>query len=142
MKRVAHPSPRGSLCSRSFSVAGRLLALSLLALPALPACSDDQANAAARGTTDGRALAARMVSDYCNQEAACGAIPPKDEAACVARLKPGAVAEYDNAACNERVSEIEVGRCLQAIQNGDCGNPLDSLSQLDACRARRVCPRR
>ncbi len=135
MKSVAHQSPCGSL-GRSFAVAGRLLALSLLALPA---CSDDQAIGAVRGTGEGEVAAAQMVSEYCNQEASCGAIRPEEEGACVARLKSGALEEYDNAACNERVSEVELARCVQAIHNGDCGNPLDSLSQLDACRARRVC---
>jgi hypothetical protein len=138
MKRVPHQSSSGSL--RSLAATGGLLTLSLLALLA---CSDDRANAAARDIGGGTVAAERMVSEYCNKEATCGAISSDEEAACVARLRPSVLDEYDTEACDERVSETELGRCLMAVRNGDCGNPLDALSQLDSCRAHRVCrPRR
>jgi hypothetical protein len=136
MKLEQHLSWRAPLDGCSFALAGGVLALSLLALPG---CNDDPALGAVRGVTAGESAANRMVSEYCNQEASCGAIRRDDEALCETRLQNVVLDEYDTATCNERVSETELGRCVQAIHNGDCGDPLDSLSQLDSCRARRVC---
>jgi hypothetical protein len=41
--------------------------------------------------------------------------------------------------CPGGVSEAELAHCLKAIRDEDCGNPLDAIARLNACRSGNLC---
>ena len=41
--------------------------------------------------------------------------------------------------CPGGVSDKDLSSCLKAIRDEDCGNPLDAISRLTACRAGALC---
>jgi hypothetical protein len=41
--------------------------------------------------------------------------------------------------CPAGIREKELSDCLQAIREEDCGNPLDAIARLNACRSGNLC---
>ena len=41
--------------------------------------------------------------------------------------------------CPGGVDQRELSECLTEVNNQDCGNPLDALGRIAACRASDIC---
>jgi hypothetical protein len=58
---------------------------------------------------------------------------------CITKLQNDKRTDLNAQECPGGVSDKELTSCLKAIREEDCGNPLDSISRLTACRAGALC---
>jgi hypothetical protein len=58
---------------------------------------------------------------------------------CVTKLQNDKRVDINPQECPGGVNDKELASCLKSIRDEDCGNPLDSLSRLTACRASALC---
>jgi hypothetical protein len=49
--------------------------------------------------------------------------------------------DINSSDCTLGVSQTGLVACLNAIRDEDCGNPIDTLTRLNACRSGNVCLR-
>jgi hypothetical protein len=64
---------------------------------------------------------------------------PKKRAACIAEMKKDRREDLNGDACPGGIREKELNQCIAAIRDEDCGNPIDSISRLSACRTGNLC---
>jgi len=94
-----------------------------------------------------RATAASAVASIaaarCDREVRCKNIGRKEKygsrAACVAELQRDRRDDLNSDACPAGIREKELNDCLQSIREEDCGNPLDAIARLNACRSGNLC---
>src|SRR2546429_3817584 len=94
-----------------------------------------------------RATAASAVSSIagarCDREVRCGHVSARDKfktrAACVAEMKRDRRDDLNTDVCPGGIREKELNDCLTSIRDEDCGNPLDSIARLNACRSGNLC---
>jgi hypothetical protein len=86
---------------------------------------------------------ASVATERCDREARCKNIGAKekyrDRADCIAQMERDKRDDLNSDVCTGGVRQKELADCLQAIRGEDCGNPLDSLTRLTACRAGNLC---
>jgi hypothetical protein len=58
---------------------------------------------------------------------------------CVTKLQNDKRESLNRDECPGGVSDKELASCLKSIRDEDCGNPLDSISRLSACRSGALC---
>lgn len=58
---------------------------------------------------------------------------------CITKLQNDKRTDLNANECPGGVSDKDLTSCLKAIREEDCGNPLDSVSRLTACRASALC---
>jgi hypothetical protein len=58
---------------------------------------------------------------------------------CVTKLQNDKRPDVNAQECPGGVSDKDLTSCLKSIREEDCGNPLDSVSRLAACRASALC---
>ncbi|HMJ53973.1 MAG TPA: DUF6184 family natural product biosynthesis lipoprotein [Polyangiaceae bacterium] len=58
---------------------------------------------------------------------------------CITKLQNDKRTSLNPQECPEGVSDKDLASCLKSIREEDCGNPLDSVSRLTACRAGALC---
>jgi len=58
---------------------------------------------------------------------------------CISKLQNDKRTDLNADECPGGVSDKDLSSCLKAIREEDCGNPLDSISRLTACRAGALC---
>lgn len=86
-----------------------------------------------------------IVRARCEREQRCGNIEPggsyssMDE--CVAQVRNDWADELNAYQCSAGVEHGELAECLTEIRNEDCGNPLDTLGRIVACRSSDICDR-
>jgi hypothetical protein len=112
----------------------------------LAASRDDQSRSngqpkAGRTTT---ALAISSVATArCDRELRCKNIGVNqkylstDE--CITKLQNDKRVDINPQECPGGVNEKELASCLKSIRDEDCGNPLDAIGRLSACRAGALC---
>jgi hypothetical protein len=125
---------------RAAAIRWTFLAAAVLSAAQL-GCRDERALAASRGDSPREAAVDRIVSEYCDKQASCAEEREVDfdGEVCTNRMKTAVRAEIREESCPKGVSEGELSRCIQGVRVGECGNPLDTPSQLDSCSARRIC---
>jgi hypothetical protein len=58
---------------------------------------------------------------------------------CITKLQNDKRSALNPEECPGGVSDKDLASCLKSIREEDCGNPLDSVSRLAACRAGALC---
>ena len=58
---------------------------------------------------------------------------------CITKLQNDKRTALNAQECPGGVSDSDLASCLKSIREEDCGNPLDSVSRLTACRAGALC---
>ena len=58
---------------------------------------------------------------------------------CITKLQNDKRTAINAQECPGGVSDPDLASCLKSIREEDCGNPLDSVSRLTACRAGALC---
>ncbi|HEX9295063.1 MAG TPA: DUF6184 family natural product biosynthesis lipoprotein [Polyangiaceae bacterium] len=94
-----------------------------------------------------RATPASAVASFatarCDREVRCKNVGVKEKYAtrdeCVAKMKEDKRDDINAKDCPGGISEKQLNDCLQSIRTEDCGNPLDAISRLSACRSGSLC---
>lgn len=58
---------------------------------------------------------------------------------CVTKMQNDKRTAVNPQECPQGVSDKDLASCLKSIREEDCGNPLDSVSRLAACRSGALC---
>ena len=58
---------------------------------------------------------------------------------CITKLQNDKRTALNSNECPQGVSDKDLASCLKSIREEDCGNPLDSISRLAACRSGAMC---
>lgn len=58
---------------------------------------------------------------------------------CITKLQNDKRTALNQHECPQGVSDKDLASCLRSIREEDCGNPLDSISRLTACRSGALC---
>jgi hypothetical protein len=85
---------------------------------------------------------ASIAAVRCDREVRCKNVGRKEKyktrADCVADLERDKRDDLNSDVC-PGVREKELNDCLQAIRDEDCGNPIDAIARLNACRTGNLC---
>lgn len=85
----------------------------------------------------------RIVTARCAREATCHNIGADKHyastQACTDKIKADMADDLNAKDCPYGVDEKELDGCLAAIRKEDCGNPIDAISRLAACRTSDMC---
>jgi hypothetical protein len=86
---------------------------------------------------------AKIAAARCDREMRCGNVGPNEKfatrAQCVSRISADRRGDINAEDCLLGVSQTGLLGCLQAIRDDDCGNPLDGIERIRACRSNNVC---
>ena len=84
-----------------------------------------------------------LAAERCDREARCKNIGAKEKyktrAECVSEMERDKRDDINSDVCRGGVREKELGDCLKAIRDESCGNPLDAITRLAACRTGNLC---
>jgi hypothetical protein len=114
---------------------------------AATAADDDVHHAPAdvHHATTGRTTGAvrEIVAARCEREERCDNVGPdktySNHAACTSKLEGSTADDINMKDCENGVSDAKLHECLAKIHGEDCGNPIDTLSRLTACRTGALC---
>jgi hypothetical protein len=97
----------------------------------------------ARTVVENEGAISAMGTARCDREQRCGNVGPgKDHenlAACQSKLMASSREELGASECPGGIVKKELDECLGEIRTEDCGNPLDTLGRLVACRSSDLC---
>ena len=86
---------------------------------------------------------ASIATARCDREVRCGNVGVREKfrtrATCVAEMKRDRRDDLNSDVCTGGIREKELNDCLTSIRDEDCGNPLDSIARLNACRTSNFC---
>jgi hypothetical protein len=84
-----------------------------------------------------------IVGARCNREERCSNIGPDktyaDRDACTSKLEGTTQSDINLSDCKHGVDRPKLHACLDKIHGEDCGNPIDTLSRVAACRTGELC---
>jgi hypothetical protein len=84
-----------------------------------------------------------IVTARCNREERCSNVgPDKTYAtrdACTSKLEGTTQSDINLSDCKHGVDRPKLHVCLDKIRSEDCGNPIDALSRVAACRTGELC---
>ena len=84
-----------------------------------------------------------LAAERCDRELRCKNIGAKEKyktrAECVADMERDKRDDLNSDVCPGGIRQKELNDCLQAIHDEACGNPLDTLTRLAACRSGNLC---
>lgn len=99
-------------------------------------------HAAEAKTTPALAVSS-IAAARCDREMRCKNIGPNEKYLskneCVTKLENEKRPDVNFSDCPRGVSDKDLSSCLQSIRDENCGNPLDAISRLNACRAGALC---
>jgi hypothetical protein len=111
--------------------------------PAVAPRTMDEPAATGGGPLAINAAVDQIASARCAREMKCGNVGADkkyaDQNACTTELKKEFGDDLNANDCPAGVDQKELGECLAEIKNEDCGNPLDTISRLAACRTSDMC---
>ena len=88
----------------------------------------------------------RLALARCRRESRCRNIGPnhryKSVDHCVTTVRSELAEELNAWDCPGGINRSELTKCLTTIQTEDCGNPLDTIGRLIACRSSDLCKER
>jgi len=94
--------------------------------------------------TQGQA-ASQIAQARCARETRCGNVGPgKDhatQAECLSKTNTEWREDLNARDCPGGIVMKELSECLEEIRNDDCGNPLDTIGRVLACRESDLCKR-
>jgi hypothetical protein len=84
-----------------------------------------------------------IVSARCDREQRCNNVGAgKDydnRQACVSKIEGKTESDLNTKDCDKGIDKGKLDACLQKIHEEECGNPIDSISRIAACRTGEVC---
>jgi len=126
-----------------------LSSLALFAGPLVVACdhekhavaADEEVHHAPETRTTGAVR--DIVAARCEREERCNNVGPdktySNHAACTSKLEGSTADDVNMKDCANGVSDAKLHECLAKIHGEDCGNPIDTLSRVAACRTGALC---
>ena len=86
---------------------------------------------------------AQIVDARCEREERCNNVGADktyaNHAACTSKLEGSTADDINLKDCDKGVDDAKLHECLAKIHDEDCGNPIDALSRLSACRTGAIC---
>jgi hypothetical protein len=86
---------------------------------------------------------ASIAAARCDRELRCKHIGTREKyrtrGDCMADMQRDKREDLNGDACPAGIREKELNDCVQAIHDEDCGNPLDAITRLNACRSGNLC---
>jgi len=86
---------------------------------------------------------AKIAAARCDREMRCGNVGPNEKypsrSECVAKVQADKRDDIKGDECTLGISSTGLNDCLKAIRDEDCGNPLDAVARLNACRTGNIC---
>jgi hypothetical protein len=93
-------------------------------------------------TTTALAVSA-VATARCDRELKCKNIGPNktylSTEECITKLQNDKRPDLNEYECPQGISDKDLASCLKSIREENCGNPLDSVSRLTACRSSAMC---
>jgi hypothetical protein len=90
-----------------------------------------------------RTTVAKVARAKCDREMRCGNVGPTEKfptrSDCVSKSEADSRGDLNADDCLLGVSQTGFLACLKAIREDDCGNALEAMARLDACRSDNVC---
>jgi hypothetical protein len=84
-----------------------------------------------------------LAAERCDREMRCKNIGAKEKyktrAECIAEMEKDKRDDLNSDVCRGGIRQKELNECLDAIHDESCGNPLDTLTRLNACRTGNLC---
>ena len=84
-----------------------------------------------------------LAAERCDREVRCKNIGAKEKyksrTDCIAEMERDKRDDLNSDVCPGGIRQKELNDCLQAIHDEACGNPLDTLTRLAACRSGNLC---
>lgn len=84
-----------------------------------------------------------IVSARCSREERCNNVGDgktyQDHEACTSKLEGSTASDLNLKDCEHGIDHAKLDTCLSKIKGEDCGNPIDTLSRLAACRTGELC---
>ena len=84
-----------------------------------------------------------IVAARCEREERCDNVGPdkaySNHAACTSKLQGSTADDINLKDCKNGVDDARLHECLAKIHDEDCGNPIDALTRLTACRTGALC---
>lgn len=103
--------------------------------------SIDQVPSSAEGSLKGAVT--EIVTARCSREERCKNIGAErnyeSRDACTSKLKGSTQSDINLQDCKHGVDRPKLHRCVDEIRAEDCGNPIDTLSRVAACRTHALC---
>ena len=107
-----------------------------------PASSAGMANMQA-GNTDW--AVDRIAGARCDREASCGNVGQDKEYAtrdaCIDELRGSGRSDLRASDCPRGIDTTQLDKCLSEIRGEKCGNPIDTVTRIMACRTGDLCPK-
>lgn len=89
------------------------------------------------------AARAQYAAARCERENGCNNIGQgrryQSRDACITTASADRFDSWDSANCTRGVDASKLGDCLNAVREQSCGNPIDDISRMNACRGAAVC---
>jgi hypothetical protein len=84
-----------------------------------------------------------IVSARCNREERCNNVGTdktyESREACTTKLHGSTESDLNMKDCSHGVDHAKLDECLAKIKGEDCGNPIDTLGRVAACRTGSLC---
>jgi Family of unknown function (DUF6184) len=84
-----------------------------------------------------------LANARCDREVRCNNVGAKEKfktrADCVAEMERDKRDDLNSDVCPGGIREKQLNECMAAIRDENCGNPLDALTRLNACRSGSLC---
>jgi len=84
-----------------------------------------------------------LAAERCDREVRCKNIGAKEKyktrGECIAEMERDKRDDLNSDVCPGGIRQKELNDCLQAVHDEACGNPLDTLTRLAACRSGNLC---
>jgi hypothetical protein len=125
-----------------------LSSLALFAAPLTVACDHEKHAVAAdevHHAPETRTTGAvhEIVAARCEREEHCNNVGADktyaNHAACTSKLEGSTADDVNMKDCDKGIDDAKLHECLAKIHGEDCGNPIDTLSRVAACRTGALC---
>jgi Family of unknown function (DUF6184) len=107
--------------------------------------ADDRGDGRVIGGVPGEPSSAvgKIASARCDREVRCNNVGAKEKYSsrgdCVTRMQDDKRDDINEKDCPRGIDQKQLTACFTAIRDEACGNPLDTISRLTACRAGGIC---
>jgi hypothetical protein len=102
-----------------------------------------ESTAGAPSMTAPAAALAKIAVARCDREVRCKNVGPKQKylthSECVTKTQNDKRDDINASDCPRGIEEHALAKCLDAIRSEDCGNPLDTIGRVNACRTGNLC---
>jgi hypothetical protein len=97
------------------------------------------------GAVQNQTAIARIVQARCERETSCNNVGGDkrfaDRNACVSEIQKDMQDDLNAKDCPAGIDQKELNHCLDSIHKESCGNPLETINRLAACRTSEMCLR-